>query len=348
MQSPYDTSRTTTPATGAIVIFACLLAGCNLLLGTEPPLPPEAGGAAGSGGSGAGATGAAGGSGGSGATTVVCGDDGWTHWDPNGPRQLTLEDANQIVSDSLTGLRWEATTQSSAELSHAGAEAYCAALSIGALASGWRLPTRVELLSIVDYSKASPAVDTAYFKDVYNVPYWTKSAYVPLSGAAKTWGVYFTDGQTGSVDEAAGTAWVRCVHGTPPDADSSCERYLLTGTTATDEETGLVWQRNATSVGTDLVTAQAACAALALEQRAWRLPTIDELATLIDEKPESLSDPRFDVVAFPKNVEPNGAYWSSTTKASDALSAMVVQFWDGIIVPIQKTSTANARCVAGP
>jgi hypothetical protein len=59
-----------------------------------------------------------------------------------------------VVLDEVTGLMW-AKAQSQ-PLSHDDAAAYCGGLSAGGYCD-WRLPTRIEAVSILDLSRARPA-----------------------------------------------------------------------------------------------------------------------------------------------------------------------------------------------
>ncbi|MCG8382622.1 MAG: DUF5011 domain-containing protein [Gammaproteobacteria bacterium] len=56
----------------------------------------------------------------------------------------------------------------------------------------WRLPTRDELRSIVNYSQSSPAIDIDYFPTVASAFYWSYSSYAQES--TKAWGVGFNYG----------------------------------------------------------------------------------------------------------------------------------------------------------
>ena len=58
--------------------------------------------------------------------------------------------------------------------------------------SDWRLPTRRELLSIADYVKSAPAIDTDRFPNTESVNYWSADTYAP--NPANAWVVYFLDG----------------------------------------------------------------------------------------------------------------------------------------------------------
>lgn len=56
----------------------------------------------------------------------------------------------------------------------------------------WRLPTRNELLSIVDYGRTNPPVDPEYFPGTPVAEFWTVSPYA--TGADRSWEIYFSTG----------------------------------------------------------------------------------------------------------------------------------------------------------
>jgi len=60
-------------------------------------------------------------------------------------------------------------------------------------ASDWRLPTKRELLSIVDNGQFKPAIDTRFFPNTLNSHYWTSSPYPEQENSA--WQVYFLYGE---------------------------------------------------------------------------------------------------------------------------------------------------------
>ncbi|PIQ50688.1 MAG: hypothetical protein COW02_18920 [Comamonadaceae bacterium CG12_big_fil_rev_8_21_14_0_65_59_15] len=70
--------------------------------------------------------------------------------------------------------------------------------------SDWRLPTSDELLSLVDYSKISPAIDTTLFPGTPSSVFWSGSAYAIDSGTA--WGVQFNGGYANGSDRSASNA----------------------------------------------------------------------------------------------------------------------------------------------
>lgn len=60
-------------------------------------------------------------------------------------------------------------------------------------ASDWRLPSRRELLSIVDNGRYKPAIDAGYFPNTPAAYYWTSSPYSEQPASA--WQVYFLYGE---------------------------------------------------------------------------------------------------------------------------------------------------------
>lgn len=73
----------------------------------------------------------------------------------------------------------------------------------------WRMPTREELRSIVDYSAKDPAIATAYFPRTVSYYYWSASPYV---GAGNAWIVFFSYGGD-NADESGYSLAVRLVRG---------------------------------------------------------------------------------------------------------------------------------------
>jgi hypothetical protein len=236
---------TTRSALGACVV----LAGACVAALPDEPLGPGATGAttatatsgsggttgstSGGGGHGGATTGAgghggatsAGGSGGAMVTSPSCGDprpDGdagvlrWAQWPMPTPPGAGLPHAATYqvpagaptVCDAVTGLVWE--RESSAELFDLdGAIAHCAALDKGNHAD-WRLPTRVELVSLLAYEKAPPLIDGDAFPGTLTDWYWTSSI---VAGNNRSWGVDFNTGDVHFLpgDTQRTTFRVRCV-----------------------------------------------------------------------------------------------------------------------------------------
>ena len=102
------------------------------------------------------------------------------------------------VRDNVTQLIWEVKTANNYSLSYTWFDAtlvYASSVNTAALCSfksGWRLPTRRELLSIVHHGAINPAIDTHYFPNTWANDYWTSDMYA--LDPNYTWTVNFYSG----------------------------------------------------------------------------------------------------------------------------------------------------------
>ena len=79
-----------------------------------------------------------------------------------------------------------------------------------------------------------------------------------------------------------------------------------------DRETGLVWERSPETATLNWFTAQSRCNRLAVgDRRGWRLPAIQELASLVDADPANVDSPRLPV-GHPFLGIGTSAFWSAT------------------------------------
>jgi hypothetical protein len=60
-------------------------------------------------------------------------------------------------------------------------------------AKDWRLPTRRELLSIVDNGQSDPAIDVNYFPNSASAHFWSSTPYADQESSA--WNVFFRYGE---------------------------------------------------------------------------------------------------------------------------------------------------------
>jgi hypothetical protein len=118
-----------------------------------------------------------------------------------------------------------------------------------------------------------------------------------------------------------------------------------------DSDTGLVWEKLPSTMDTWLSAREGCLKKPVGGTKGWRLPSIPELASLIDPS-----------VAFPGPTLTQGHpfstvvganYWSTTTSASSTSAfgtgnILVVNFQEGSVETIAKSSTAQAWCVRGP
>jgi hypothetical protein len=119
----------------------------------------------------------------------------------------------------------------------------------------------------------------------------------------------------------------------------------------TDRSTEIVWQKcskgqnnNATCSGgakySDWIAAINYCEDLTLADKSWRLPSAQELETLVDNSKSGLV---IDTTFFPETVD--SWYWSSTTFVDLPKFVNVVHFGNGSTVQVDMTYIGYVRCV---
>jgi hypothetical protein len=104
-----------------------------------------------------------------------------------------------FVVDESTGLMWHAEDSNAKAVTFQGAEKTIASLNAAKQGGfgDWRLPTVQELLSLVDYTKVNPAIDTAFFRNVDTDSWYWTSTPAAASPADCAWLVTFLDGYSG-------------------------------------------------------------------------------------------------------------------------------------------------------
>lgn len=114
--------------------------------------------------------------------------------------------------------------------------------------------------------------------------------------------------------------------------------------TITASATGLMWQKQDDEATRTWDSAKTYCAGLAAGGYAgWRLPTIDELKTIIDT---SFGLPTINATYFPNTKSSwSSWYWSSTTNADFTLYTWGASFTYGSVTNHYKTDSYYARCV---
>ena len=239
--------------------------------------------------------------------------------------------AVEVVVDPGTRLMWQRKS-SPEQLDWEGAQRYCDCLSLAGY-DDWRLPTRIELVSLVDYRRQEPSIDTDAFPDTPSTWYWSAS---PVAGdSVEAWYLSFMDGNT---HEAARdvTYGVRCVRGGAPEHLA----YQITGGTVTDPNTHLIWQQAPDGTARTWDQAEAYCGGLPLAGGRWRLPTMSELQSLVDE---TVKEPAIDGAAFPNT--PSEGFWAATPLAGMPPYRWFVSFDRGIAYNAIPDHLYNVRCV---
>ena len=152
-------------------------------------------------------------------------DHSWALWpmpnpasQPGLPNHASYTIQDLVVVDNVTHLTWQRfpDTLSFAAYTWTDAQAYCASLTLGCY-TDWRLPTRIELISIVDYARnvagqsMVPTIDPVAFPATPMEGFW--SSTVDSTGVAAPY-VWFTDfgtGETTAVQTDFASKRVRCV-----------------------------------------------------------------------------------------------------------------------------------------
>jgi Protein of unknown function (DUF1566) len=201
------------------------------------------------------------------------------------------DNGDGTVTDHVTGLVWQKAVSGSATF--AAAPAYCTGLTLPAPAGlTWQVPTRIQLLSIVDYTTGA-AVDAPFLSSgqppagKYT---WTSTPWVVSQIATKAqdaWMVNFGGGGglTSNAASQTDTEWIRCV-AAPPVTPLPYPHYVQVDTgEVEDVETRLIWAQTSYNTLLTQPAAVAHCTGLGLNGHTWRLPSVNELASLVDDNP---------------------------------------------------------------
>jgi hypothetical protein len=266
-----------------------------------------------------------------------------------------LEYDGSSCTGLVTALNWEDGDDSCEELNSANGGSGYAGIDT------WRLPTIHELITLVDYGKTDPTIDSGHFPDTLSGWYWTSDTH---RNAGNAFSINFDSGNVlwwRKLDPV----WVRCVS---------------SSSTLTDSTNGLTWTKcsmKTVSSNPEMDTtpectdthgrgtweeALAACENLDFAGRTdWRLPNVTELHSLIDvtQREGEFINPN-DFPNIPGSLENPPYYWTSTTynglpyapceTVTDC--AWYVNFYDGYVEGVklrsQKDQENYVRCVAGP
>jgi hypothetical protein len=127
----------------------------------------------------------------------------------------------------------------------------------------------------------------------------------------------------------------------PAVADAPPGQYEISDQTVHDVTTGLTWQRQIASGHLRWYDAYAYCVNLSLGGTSgWRVPTVKELMTIVDERAAS---PAIDRNAFPDT--PIDWFWSANFEAGTQIGAWAVLSDRGTNVPFGIGEYYLVRCV---
>jgi hypothetical protein len=132
--------------------------------------------------------------------------------------------------------------------------------------------------------------------------------------------------------------WVSLLCGVRADAPRG--HFTVVRETVEDVVTGLTWQQKVTNKRYSWAEATAYCADLELRGKGWRLPTIKELHTLVDE---TRIAPAIDPTAFAGTLP--DYYWTSSLLANFSVDAWAVSFDVGFDNWFDVGTKQRVRCV---
>ncbi|HNR87497.1 MAG TPA: DUF1566 domain-containing protein [Spirochaetota bacterium] len=146
---------------------------------------------------------------------------------PNVPLSRNFTDNGLTITDNRTGLIWvkctqglsgsDCTTGSASTYTWSAAMNACSSLSYSSRAN-WRLPSVVELMTLINFENEGPSLDTVYFPNIPSSAgrsYWTSTSF--SSDSSYAWYVSFENGYTQLLNSSENvkdkTYFVRCVTG---------------------------------------------------------------------------------------------------------------------------------------
>jgi hypothetical protein len=241
-----------------------------------------------------------------------------------------------LVTDTVTGLVWtravlaqEQTTVDAGggsgpvgETDQARARAECAAASVAGV-TGFRLPTTVELMTIIDFDKFDWNDPKAFTGTAYGDVYW---ADIDTDGTPITYDNHYPPWHFISSPFAPAGPWasasIRCVKAPYPVSahaqPAPAGRFVKNALTAIDTVTKLEWELASSGVIT-YSDAASYCAGLAGSDagvdagaQPWRVPTLKELVSIWSEADGGPEPSVFGSVTGSGYLWSSSLYWGNS------------------------------------
>jgi len=268
---------------------------------------------------------------------------------------------SSCVRDNVTGLFWEGKEATGTRAGNrtftnldngapSDASGYVTAVNAMNLCgfNDWRMPTRLELLTLVDnqYATGIP-ISTTWFPNTAPANTWSAQGRSLDSDMAWYTSFVSTFGggssNTSPRSDALAVRLVRGTMGSGPRFSFSSVAYGSDGpnNVVNDAWTGLQWRRceqgrawsGSTCTGTATMFNFDEALAHARQQNGWRIPNVKELASLTDLGVNSGA--RINHAAFPGASA--GYQWTSTPPSGWGGGAQGVYFAEGRVLPIGRT-----------
>lgn len=298
----------------------------------------------------------------------TCGSHKWACWkvptppSENLPNPQSYTDlGNGAVRDNVTCLVWEKANPATQGNWQASVDR-CASLASSSYAgfSDWRMPTRMEMASLVDPTRGGKAFNAIFTvtSGYYGTGSWWYETITGQSTSGFHWG-YGANGFTSNAVAMGGTNIVaRCVRGNGAGeaanvlAKEPPNHYTIGNGEVTDNYTGLVWQQGFSPSLLAWADAPAYCSSLTLNgHTGFRVPTLGEMSSTVNEAKVGGA---IVTTAFPGNpvgcADPK--YWFWVAEAYGTSNHWGLSYCDGFTGYNAGASgawnyfpTANVRCV---
>jgi hypothetical protein len=257
---------------------------------------------------------------------------------------------NGAVLDNVTCLTWQKAESPSDTITNN--QAYCDGLNTSSTDgySDWRMPTRVEIASIVDRTKTNTAINAVFTKEASGYDRTFSLWYETIAGIKNStfgWVYNMGSGLTSNAYAQTSPAMVRCVRGNGTgetlmeQAVEPPNHYTIANGEVTDNYTGLIWQQVYSASTMAWSAAASYCSSLGLNGNTWRVPSLNELSTLVNE---AVVSPAVNRTAFPNVVSCGTTTWflASEAYAGNSTYYWGINFCDGYTGYNTTTTTTSA------
>ncbi len=251
--------------------------------------------------------------------------------------EFIRDNALEIVTDTKSNLLWQDDISVMFDNDKwIKADDYCNELEFGGYFD-WRLPNIEELLSITNSSQ-TPSINSN-FKHIEPTNYWSSTKLYDDDDEDYIYNVNFANA-TYKLDKKEKSYHIRCVRG----AEIKNLNHFRADTSAKvviDKFRNLIWQDDLITKKMDFQEASEYCQNLVLATKCdWRLPTLEELITIIDFSKKNLN-----IYDEFKNSSKDDFYWSSTIDSENSKYIRVVLFGGGNSGFAKKSANGYVRCV---
>jgi hypothetical protein len=202
----------------------------------------------------------------------------------------------------------------------------------------WRVPNVYELATLLNMNDAN-GIQSKFFPNTMQGGYWTSTTYA--GNSQKAWHISFVTGKN-AYDDKSKSMYIRAVRGTMTGSELSRFVNNMDGTII-DTFTGLMWQKDDFQ---NPMTWEESITQfnnlLLAEHTDWRLPTREELRSIVDY---SRITPSIFANEFPNTVL--GNYWTSTAHPFQENHIWCIHFYNGNDNYQSKNNQYFSRAVRG-